>query len=64
MCSIAGFFNPNIIPDQEKSRRILTAMNKCQCHRGPDEEDIIQAGGCGMAHTDCPSEISPGDTSQ
>ncbi len=51
MCSIAGFFNPNIIPDQEKSRRILTAMNKCQCHRGPDEEDIIQAGGCGMAHT-------------
>ncbi|WP_377644327.1 asparagine synthase (glutamine-hydrolyzing) [Oryzobacter terrae] len=44
MCGIAGYHG---LPED---RALLTRMNDCQQHRGPDGEGIVTDGACGLAH--------------
>src|SRR5688500_19040728 len=44
MCGIAGYHG---LP---ADRDLLTRMNDCQQHRGPDGDGITIEGQCGLAH--------------
>ena len=44
MCGIAGYHG---LPED---RALLTRMNDCQQHRGPDGDGITTDGPCGLAH--------------
>ena len=44
MCGIAGFY----LPGQQASAPLVRAMCDPIIHRGPDDEGIYTAGGCGI----------------
>ncbi|MDE7206259.1 MAG: asparagine synthetase B, partial [Lachnospiraceae bacterium] len=53
MCGIAGFCSFNVNFREESSRwyGVLQKMNKCQKHRGPDNDGLFLDRNCGLAHT-------------
>ena len=53
MCGIAGFCSFNINFREESSRwyGVLQKMNKCQKHRGPDNNGLFLDRSCGLSHT-------------
>ena len=52
MCSIAGFFNPDMdyTKEQKKWNTILNNMNQTLKHRGPDGNGTYLSSSCGFAH--------------
>ena len=52
MCGIAGFCNPFISYEKERTRwlPVLEEMNRSLKHRGPDDEGTYLRQGCALAH--------------